>query len=363
MSSCAGHSRSTRNLSLIPCAVGPPDKPQQWRPSPPTVRAKHRSRAWQSNGQACPQPKLGRTHFARCRKIIVWATLLSVLRLRASVSGWSGATGKPIFAMAARIFCSLPTQARCQDMRAYIWKGAIDSLSLVPREKHEEVMLLVAQIRPHCRLTRELRLQVAYLNNEALAFFLVSCAERVELVVIPVERSISTNRTVMTRLDVHVHSTDMSAPLFLQDEHLLLMLPGLVPKQTNLRLALLLRSLRLTPLLPPLTLQLVFLSAEGFEVASERLCFAFDAAKVRLESSHIVIQVGLLADDLRFLSCDPLELFRAIRQRSAQVLDLENLEVELVAALVVRCLRAETLIAKLVDLLYTFVASDERAHR
>ena len=107
---CVGLLRSTRILFQIPYVVGPPGTPQQWHPSPPTARAKPRSRAWGSKtGQPGPQPRTDKTHLARCRKMSTCATLLSVLCLRDTASGCSGATGKPIFAMAARIFCSLRT--------------------------------------------------------------------------------------------------------------------------------------------------------------------------------------------------------------------------------------------------------------
>ena len=48
-----------------------------------------------------------------------------------------------------------------------------DLLPFAPSEEYEQVSFLVAQVRPHRRLTRVLGLQVAYLYDEALTLFLV----------------------------------------------------------------------------------------------------------------------------------------------------------------------------------------------
>ena len=97
------------------------------------------------------------------------ATFLNVRRFGLDVTLGGAAAGNPIFAIAARIFCSLLTYVSPAQGTTAIR----DSLSVRTGEQDKQVLLLVAQVRAQRGLARPLRLQVLDLYDQALALVLV----------------------------------------------------------------------------------------------------------------------------------------------------------------------------------------------
>ena len=105
----------------------------------------------------------------------------------------------------------------------------------------------------------------------------------------------------------------------------------LLRQQADLRLRLLPRAL----VLAPLRLQLLLLPAQRLQVAPERFRVAAHALEVRLEHADGLGDVAALGLDAVALGFCAVQLVRLIGERAAEILDLEEVEVELVTAAVV----------------------------
>lgn len=120
----------------------------------------------------------------------------------------------------------------------------------------------------------------------------------------------------------------------------------------DLCLSLLLRSVSFGDLVLVLSLQLLFLAAQEFEVPTKGFSVAFDASEISFQSGYGSCNVSLLCCDLVLLLLYSLEIIRPLIKSSAKVLDLESVEIQLVTTVIVRSRMGDVFVSEVVGNLY-----------
>lgn len=152
----------------------------------------------------------------------------------------------------------------------------------------------------------------------------------------------------------------MAVELLLGSLKLLTLAIELLIQQTNLRLRLLTCSFCFRRLLGVFGIPSIFLCTQVFEIATECLRIPSDTLEIHFQRCHGPGDVALLGSQTGFLFFRAMQLVRLLCKSFAQIIDLDQMEVQLMSALVMGSLRGSFLGSKLVGALF---ARDEKMNK